>query len=664
MKRFFIPTSTLNFNNILSTESISPKAFYGRRGFGYSRWESIPENCFENAITLYESLCYFDRPKSDMEDHPLLIEIEIDESHLKRNGSCWFCDHSLYLTPTTSRFLFFSEQDQLITLSMSESSLETKLLPLYHRCIQTIEKPTKSYLPFRIEEPCGLNELAIEKDIRVNKMKGMLYGYYIGALLSTDSESVNYLNALREIHNLFAAIYASFNRQPTPYQNQRLDELFDVINTRNSTFEEFNNIVGDVEKTKRLLGLLVRKYRMPFDVEDKNVYLYYLQSNNESQEDKNNSLKWIEKRIEKEKNRITSNATLLQPDQGEIIVIGNSIISVQNENVADEQERKLCMAWMNETFSSKETNGKIATYKEDLAKNITLKAKDVYQESWEHCSTRTYLNDLRKHIAGDDFLHSWNNGLFPSVAAVIIAGDDWEKLLLFMQGKGITDYKLAFAFYGELNGFANLTRDFTELLYDQDKNYVWEIYKEFHGQLHGESLNTSEKINLAQPESKTIEKQKETSVDENRKIVLKLKDSKIKKADEIAILYQKWRENPQIFLREVGEIRGVGKKSMNKITDVLNITRSVGKDSFEDDIVVQLDCSKELDSEKKEQLVYWWKVAHKKHPKNKEECIKYFINLCKKEGRGESQSFYQALKGYFTQEIADQFELELNNKYI
>ena len=43
MKKLYIPTSTLNFNNILSSESISPKAFYAIRGFGYSRWQEVEE---------------------------------------------------------------------------------------------------------------------------------------------------------------------------------------------------------------------------------------------------------------------------------------------------------------------------------------------------------------------------------------------------------------------------------------------------------------------------------------------------------------------------------------------------------------------------------------------------------------------------------------------
>ena len=73
MKRFYIPTSSLNFNNILSSESISPKAFYTARSFGYGRWVSVPENPFENSIVIYDQLCLFNRPVSDFEDHPMLV---------------------------------------------------------------------------------------------------------------------------------------------------------------------------------------------------------------------------------------------------------------------------------------------------------------------------------------------------------------------------------------------------------------------------------------------------------------------------------------------------------------------------------------------------------------------------------------------------------------
>jgi hypothetical protein len=52
--KLYIPTTTLNFNNILSSESISPKAFYEKRDFGYSRWNVIEENNLDNSVLLYK----------------------------------------------------------------------------------------------------------------------------------------------------------------------------------------------------------------------------------------------------------------------------------------------------------------------------------------------------------------------------------------------------------------------------------------------------------------------------------------------------------------------------------------------------------------------------------------------------------------------------------
>ena len=60
-KTYYIPTTSLNFGNILSTESISPKSFYEKRGFGSSRWFSIEENKFGTITLMYEKPFRFER---------------------------------------------------------------------------------------------------------------------------------------------------------------------------------------------------------------------------------------------------------------------------------------------------------------------------------------------------------------------------------------------------------------------------------------------------------------------------------------------------------------------------------------------------------------------------------------------------------------------------
>lgn len=163
MKKLYIPTSTCNFNNILSSESISPKAFYSLRKFGYSRWTNIPENDNDNVILLYEEPFAFSRPKSDTEDHPMLVEIETDEEFPKTKvQGVRYSDHTIYLVRRCTQFLFFNEQDRITTLSMSETSAETKLVDLYKRqiYIRNFQRRTQQQ---NIKVETGLNEAEIKK---------------------------------------------------------------------------------------------------------------------------------------------------------------------------------------------------------------------------------------------------------------------------------------------------------------------------------------------------------------------------------------------------------------------------------------------------------------------------------------------------------------------
>ena len=519
-KKFYIPTSTLNFNNILSSESISPKAFYAKRDFGYSRWEVIPQNPFKNAIVLHEYMARFERPKGEVEDHPLLIEVEIEESELKKSDGFYYCDHTIFFAPSTTKFIFFSDTDKKVTLSMSESSLETKLLFLYNKKISVNSDIVTTYPMLNTaEDPCTCNEIEIRNDIRINKMKGLLYGYYIGALLSTDTESVKRLNNLKEIHNIFAAILSSFEKIPTEYQDKRLDELFREYNHNNNDYQSLLSIVGDKSKVTEIMAL---PFVNPKGWITKEEFLYQLHHDKNNKSEENRAIIWIKDEISKAKLQNGKNIKLLSPEKGQLIVIDKNLHSIKTNQISDELAIKLCINWVNDTLSN-DTNGKISTYKTDLAEKITLKAKDVMQSDWNNSTVRTYLNDLRRHIAGGDFNHTWNNGLLSSLASVLLAGDNWEKLLTFMQSKEITDYRLAYAFFGELNGYANLTRDFTDLLYTQDKNYVWNVYKEFYGQLFDKNCpdykDSPETTKIGERNMSEIE----TSPDHDKRIIESLR---------------------------------------------------------------------------------------------------------------------------------------------
>lgn len=488
MKKYYIPTSTLNFNNILSSESISPKAFYEKRNFGYSRWTVIPENNLENAITLYDSLCYFERPQSDLEDHALLVEVELEENDVKPlEKGVFYCDKTIYLTPSSTRFIFFFENVKKITLSISNGSLETKMIRLYTNSIHAISQPTESYSN-RITDnvQIKLNDEEIKKDFQINKMKGLLYGYYIGSALSTTKEKVKRLSCLFEIQNIFSAIRSSIDGKPTSFQTKQLNYLFDKICFSESESNEINKIFkeGGLSNNEKLDRLRPFTSKRETWENKKNDSLLQLKKLSENEEEANPAIVWIENEIKKQKGKIWEEKVTLKTDLGEILVIDRLLNTIKDEYLKNDETTSLFKAWTNDIFASGKYNGKISTFRDDIATDVTIKAKEVIgEEKWPEHPAKKYLNMLRHHIAGESLDYTWENGVLSSLFSVILAGEEWDKMLKFMQRKEMTDYRLAFAIYGTLNGFANLTRDFTDILLNLDEVYVKDVYKEFYGQL-------------------------------------------------------------------------------------------------------------------------------------------------------------------------------------
>lgn len=489
MKKFYIPTSSLNFNNILSTESVSPKAFYECRKFGYGRWTSIPENSCDFAVTLYDSPGMFVREQSDLEDHPLLIEYSTDEDFKKVGDGTYVSDHTLYLNPAITRFIFFTEQDKKVTLSLSESSLETKLVSVYGQRI-FVETFEKRYAPIGVHVPDNVNEVEVEKDMLINRLKGLLYGYYVGASVAATPDQVKKIGIYRQIENMFAAIASSSNRMPTDAQREQLEQAFAELNRFDPLYKALLEFECEASRVDQLLTIL-RKFGK--DVSPNDVEALVASLKNEVVGE-SYGMRWVKEKIQHVQSQMTGNRDYLSPEKDEILVIDGKLAKVSNECISDKQLQKLFIAWANEVLVKPEFNGKLSSCKEELADALTFKAKEILGSEWvDGNPVRHYLNAMRKHIIGkNEFNEEWKNGLLSSMAAVLSKGDDWDGLLRFMQSKGLTDYRLAFAIYGELNGFANLTRDFTDIVLGGRNKERRAMYQEFCGQLHGLQIDWSQ----------------------------------------------------------------------------------------------------------------------------------------------------------------------------
>lgn len=473
MRKYYIPTTTLNFNNILSSESISPKAFYEQRGFGYSHWWSIPENNLDNVIILYSSPFNFVRPESELEDHPMLIEIESEEIFSFIREGVFYSDHTIYLSYRRASFIFFTEQDKRVTLSRSESSLETKFVDLYEMKVSRFSNLNEISLQLNVK----LNKAAIEKDYRINKLKGLLYGYYIGKIYSMPLfQQENHI--LQELQDIVSIILSSEQHSPAPYQYQRIFTLLKEyqkytdcgswLHSLNSNWDDVYNVI---EK------LLDAGAQIPGVFRASDLFI----GNNNLDSEDNPFILWMKKEKEYLKQRYNKVKYELWGLPTDEFCILNLYVLQIGINGLDSKDIELVEVLINDTFLKKEYNGNISSYGAELSDDVTKKAREFWGTSWENSNIRRSLNEMRKYVRMQSNEFEWNDLLTSSIAAVIAHGDDWEKLLRFMDDKKIYDYQLTFAFYGELNGFANLDRNLIEGLYQiADKEYLQEVYEEFY----------------------------------------------------------------------------------------------------------------------------------------------------------------------------------------
>lgn len=419
MKVYF-PTTILNIGEMLATDSISPASFYKNRGFGSPHWYNVVEGGEGNVLFLYKKCFRFSRPKSDLEDRPMFVCMEINEDLPLLQDGILYSDHTLYFDWNT-RFLFFSEEDRRIAISLSQISESTKMLGLYREKRMNLLEDIRETLDKNIDiRELPMNLTAIEADYKVDKIKGVIYGYYIGALLSASPQEIGALRGMRNLYSHLTSTISSY------------------VPIKKDTMKIVNALRDVVKKAIETQEIQIRKQQTPLKIEKK-----------------------------------------------ELKVCGERVFSVSNDYLKDGNEHELLLTWLNNTLSNKGWGYCVNAVKMELADRLTDDAISVYKEEWKESETRVYLNSLRHHIAGDCFNQKWSNGLLPSLAAFVLRGDDWEDMLRYMQEHDMYDYRLAFAFYGAFFGFASMPRSLTNILFEQEKSYIGQFYGEVYKMLFG-----------------------------------------------------------------------------------------------------------------------------------------------------------------------------------
>lgn len=530
--KLFIPTCTLNFNNIFSSESISPLSFYAKRGFGNKRFYSVPANDIDNVIVLYSKFPRFKVENYDMENYPMVIEIEtndypkdyFNEMLEKDEVKVFICANTIYLNPFHCFVYFHNYESRQGVLAKAEQSLENKYSKLYSANLLIKQEAKKSLISdlFNQEDentflwspsfmPTDLPEIKYDykKDTIIDRIKGFIYCYLIGANQSVSDETGKLKSIARNLRNTLSAVINSPDKRPTTVQDNMLLEGIEEFNKIYSSKDEdsiMNRRIVENKLSKNPLGLSIDdcikflNYLNLYETFCSKINLKKVYDANElwdcigfsgaySFSKAIENMQYAVRKVERadlsscEKHSIENLIEIDNALNVKIIDKGYNVNFYQN--LIQSQIHAEYVEIMNE----KGIEEPLA-----LAFNGGIILKSIMGEKWENSQVSSYINSLLNHFQENTpfDLFAISNEVVASFAAFCQKGDDIDRLTEYLIQCGFSNYRLAYGIYGATRGFTSLPKTFTSTLINGDKEYYGNMFLNIYFQLFGLHIEDAE----------------------------------------------------------------------------------------------------------------------------------------------------------------------------
>lgn len=695
--KLYIPTSTLNFNSIMASESISPASFYAKRKFGYKRFEKVAPNPLENLILLYDKYPIFTIEENGLESYPMVIEIDTQNLAFtisEKTEHIYISKETVYLNPFSVRFIFRTKTELTNTYLRAERSIESKMTSIYKNVFCLKDETLQDFIweKTEIQDLSQPDSEAIKKDIKINQLKGLSYGYLLAANKSIPENIVLLKKYAKTLQNTLSALISNPSEPPTLHQTQQLHLLYDTINQR---FLKTKGIDVQIEKIikqksetykcpnflsilkkEKLYGLWFKQicaelnanpYQLaPFYSSNKNIS-ENLTSLNTYIDTLNNQIQqqWISPKTLPTDLPDIQNMKIIQiPRQKDFLSkLLNTYLQEIYTNTAFMQDRY--------TFARK--GGEI--FKEEL----------LQQNKWEDSAYQKYINSLLRHLKNYDTfdLNTTDNHILKSFSAFCQKGEsDINKLEDYLIENEIGDFRIAFALWGMIFGFAEMPKTFTNELFDlSDTNYIFSIYKYIFKQIHNVELTGTLLLsNKTAGDNSPFTIQSRINnpfhVPPELHPIFERINEQIhpKKAQEYYKKYilERYEKNPNENL--IKSIKNIPpypktKTKWNKVMNSFKSERVLQLNLFENNspnistdnkhFISRLNSVQGAPNRIIKRMIANWEFTSEKHPANKDDHIKHFINLCKK----ESKEPHNELTGFFLESIAQKIEAEIRRKY-
>mgnify|MGYP007069861470 CR=1 FL=1 len=579
---YYLKVLRSNIDNILSSESISPAAFYSQREFGYRRFDMASDDKSEYELYLWDEVY-------ETNEDVVYIELFASDSQLQNltkspNCSAYIVRKTIRLYPWNCRILFKKIEDVKETVFICRSSLTNKMWNYFHFAILTTweRRPSSCYA-------AELFKLNITKetdtDYQWNRVKGFLFTYFLGTFKSVSPPLSRLLQAEIKIYGLATVLSGmktpdkgllnNIEQQKRIFNNNDPNRSFLKLKWNEQILNQFTT-QRDRQVFEKILGQYgVQRVMMDAFANEMGIALgpkldmtfaakYEWDSFKTSLHEYTKSI--LDQYKEKDNNH---DRYSVEVDSLQIKLTGEDKVLY---------ELLINHAISHPDFLSIE---RIRTQKLGVANEIAKFLKDYYLYSgrqWDDTDEQEYMSELRRNIAySTPFdVNRINDKVLRALAVYILKGDTVDDMIKFIQMSAIEDYSMIFGFWGANVGYTDIPKTFFSLIEvspeEQTDSHVRSC-ELLTGDYVECSLNPDSYMEALVNSSGEI--MKPGPVSQLSKIEKTLGSSSIhltqSQVDEVMKLISSSNYAFDAkFYKLVGKIKGIGKKKLLQIQQLLN----------------------------------------------------------------------------------------------
>ena len=476
--KLFIATSSLNIDNILSTECIAPLSFYNARNYGYNTFYGLDLIPFKNVLILFSKIPYFEIKDNEHDSRPIVLEVDIDEkttplTHIFENDRIhvYSLDSVLNLSPFNTRILFYNVNDLNHSRLSCSDSLTNKLGDhfKFDLCKGDFNLAYLSGLNIHVEDTCKNYDAKVLQNNKLNVVKGFILGFYLGISKSVSSDTAVLLKIQKRIYDIVATL-----KNNGGFGNSSFYQELKQLDT------DFRKFDPSMRRCKEMWDNTLTELAIPSDALNKLLKLY-----DEENVLKTNFMK---------KNGLRSYVSLSQYGYDNIEAYRDSLKSYTSQIVKEDQIKQVSEFNVANTFDldptyetcmltkdSQETmlfnkfidtilwhgtaptSDTLRTDRFNIATQITISAKNIWESlnwQWQGSPAQQFMNDLRQNIKSFTPLDvkKQDNPILKALAAFILKGEDFDAIVQFCEDNSYSDYSYSLALWGATIGYVKIPK--------------------------------------------------------------------------------------------------------------------------------------------------------------------------------------------------------------